>query len=116
MWQKADRIALLVFLVVLTGVFGWGAYELHVQNINRYLSPEQKVHAREMAFHQELGELRGEMRSYQKELTAVKTKLPEYMKEAGEVNGRVDVMRAYFEKYSPEVFEKVVRELKADLE
>lgn len=116
MWQKADRIALLVFLVVLTGIFGWGAYELHVDNIERYLSPDEKVHAREMAFHRELGELRGEIKGYQTEVEVLKTNLPDYMKQIGETSGRVDAMQAYFDKYSPEIFEKNVRDLRMDFE
>lgn len=112
MWQKADRISLLVFLVVITGIFGWGAWELHVRNENQFLSPEQKVHAREMAFHEQIGNVDGRVDYVSEELGDLKKEFPNYMKQVGEVNGRVDTMQAYFDKYSPEVFEELMREVK----
>jgi len=104
-------IGLTIVLVV-----GWAAWEKHVENDRLYLSPAEQVHQREQAFHSDLGALRAEVTTYKKEVDNLESKLTEAQKEAAAANGRVDVMRDYFQKYSPEAFEKVVKTLQKNVD
>jgi vacuolar-type H+-ATPase subunit I/STV1 len=97
--------------IVLIVILFWGVYEKRVQNDLMYLSPDQQVHLRERQFHQDLGALRGELHNLSQQVNEVKKSFVDLQKISGEATGRIDMMKEYFQKYSPETFEKSVKRL-----
>jgi len=94
----------------------WAAWESHVKNDRMYLSPAEQVHERERQFHVALGELHGKVDRYHDEVTVLKLEMPKMAKHVGEAHGRVDIMREYFQKYSPESFEKETKSFRRQAE
>jgi len=94
----------------------WAAWEAHVKNDRMYLSPAEQVHEKERQFHVALGELHGKVDRYHDEVTTLKLEMPKMAKQVGEAHGRVDIMREYFQKYSPESFEKETKSFRRQTE
>lgn len=92
-------------------VIGWLAFEKCKENSRLYLTPEEEVALKVKQFHETMGEINGKVDRYHQEVMELKNQIPVLSKLVGESSGRVDVMREYFQKYSPETFEKTVRRL-----
>lgn len=110
-FQRLDLFISWVIGFLLLVMIFWGVYEKRLQNSIMYQTPEEQVHARERQFHQDIGAVRGELHSLSTQISDLKKSFAELQKVSGEATGKIDMMREYFQKYSPETFEKAVKRL-----
>lgn len=105
--RTVEKIILGIIGIILIIVIGWGSWEKRRQNDLMYVSPDEQLFARERGFYMQLGQLEARL----DQLTGDITHLKSLAKNVGSVEGKIDTMKAYFEKYSPDNFERKLNEV-----
>lgn len=111
-YEIVDKLFKYAFYIVFGAASILVAKEQYLRNRQNLLTPEQKLDIAEGKLDRLLGEVNANLKHCVEDVNAFKQQYKELYAKCGEANGRMDVMKNFFDKYSPEAFELEVRALK----